>query len=237
LANFATPERVLARSASHGTVASLLRHGSRFWFKKSANPSKEVYRMATTEQATHASSARRWERTPRPEKVAQVNQIRAWMGDSKAQILVDYRGLSVREITDLRKQLRQVGRGAARGQEYTLYRIAREGNIPETLEPHLHGMTAIAFVKGDEAAAAKALTDYIKQARKVEVKALLLGEKVYPAAMVDALAKLPPREVMLAQFVGALQSPITGLVGTLSEIIGQFVRTLQAIADKKAETQ
>jgi large subunit ribosomal protein L10 len=55
--------------------------------------------------------------------------------------------------------------------------------------------------------------------------------------MVDALAKLPPREVMLAQFVGALQSPITGLVGTLSEIIGQFVRTLQAVADKKAETQ
>ena len=65
--------------------------------------------MATTEQATHASPARRWERTPRPEKVAQVNQIRAWMGDSKAQILVDYRGLSVREITDLRKQLRQSG--------------------------------------------------------------------------------------------------------------------------------
>jgi large subunit ribosomal protein L10 len=98
-------------------------------------------------------------------------------------------------------------------------------------------MTAIAFVKGDEAAAAKSLTDYIKQARKVEVKALLLGEKVYPAEMVDTLAKLPSREVMLAQFLGALQSPITGLVGTLSEIIGQFVRTLQAVADKKAETQ
>jgi large subunit ribosomal protein L10 len=192
--------------------------------------------MATTEQATHASPARRWERTPRPEKVAQVNQIRVWMGDSKAQILVDYRGLSVREITDLRKQLRQSG-AELRVVKNTLYRIARGGNIPETLEPHLHGMTAIAFVKGDEAAAAKALTDYIKQARKVEVKALLLGEKVYPAEMVDALAKLPPREVMLAQFVGALQSPITGLVGTLSEIIGQFVRTLQAVADKKAETQ
>jgi large subunit ribosomal protein L10 len=220
---------------SNGTVASLLRHGSRFWFK-GANPSKEVYRMATTEQATHASSERRWERTPRPEKVAQVNQIRAWLGESKAQILVDYRGLSVREITDLRKQLRQAG-AELRVVKNTLYRIAREGNILETLEPHLHGMTAIAFVSGDEAAAAKALTDYIKQARKAEVKALLLGDKVYPAAMVDTLAKLPSREVMLAQFLGALQSPITGLVGTLSEIIGQFVRTLQAVADKKAETQ
>jgi large subunit ribosomal protein L10 len=183
--------------------------------------------MATTEQATHASPVRSWERTPRPEKVAQVNQIRAWMSDSKAQILVDYRGLSVREITDLRKQLRQSG-AELRVVKNTLYRIAREGNIPDALAPHLNGMTAIAFVMGDEAAAAKALTDYIKQARKAEVKALLLGEKVYPAAMVDTLAKLPPREVMLAQFLGALQSPITGLVGTLSEIIGQFVRTLQA---------
>jgi large subunit ribosomal protein L10 len=217
------------------TVASLLRHGSRFWFK-SANLCKEVYRMAITEQATHARPVRQWERTPRPEKVAQVNQIRAWIRETKAQILVDYRGLSVREITDLRKQLRQAG-AELRVVKNTLYRIAREGNIPDTLEPHLHGMTAIAFVKGDEAAAAKSLTDYIKQARKVEVKALLLGEKVYPAEMVDTLAKLPPREVMLAQFLGALQSPITGLVGTLSEIIGQFVRTLQAVADKKAETQ
>jgi large subunit ribosomal protein L10 len=192
--------------------------------------------MAATEQATHASPARRWERTPRPEKVAQVNQIRAWMDESKAQILVDYRGLSVREITGLRKQLRQAG-AELRVVKNTLYRIAYGENIPEVLETHLHGMTAVAFVKGDEAAAAKALTDYLQQMGKAQVKALLLGNTVYPAEMVSTLAKLPPREVMLAQFLGALQSPITGLVGTLSEIIGQFVRTLQAIADKKAETQ
>ena len=197
--------------------------------------------MDTTEvvETTAAEPARpqpRWEAKAGGKKKEQVSQIRAWIRESKAQIFVDYRSLSVREITDLRKQLRQSG-AELRVVKNTLYRIAREGNIPETLEPHLNGMTAIAFVIGDEAAAAKALTDYIKQMRKAEVKALLLGEKVYPAEMVDALAKLPPREVMLAQFVGALQSPITGLVGTLSELIGQFVRTLQAVADKKAETQ
>jgi len=148
---------------------------------------------------------------------------------------VDYRGLSVREITDLRKQLRQSG-AELHVVKNTLYRIACGDTMPDTLEPHLNGMTAIAFVMGDEAAAAKALSDYIKQARKAEVKALMLGQQVYPAEMVDALAKLPPREVMLAQFLGALQAPLTGLVGTLSEIIGQFVRTLQAVADKKAET-
>ncbi|GIV09933.1 MAG: 50S ribosomal protein L10 [Fimbriimonadales bacterium] len=173
---------------------------------------------------------------PTAKKVNQVSQIRDWISDSKAQILVDYRGLSVREITDLRKQLRQSG-AELRVVKNTLYRVAREGRMPEGLEPYLHGMTAIAFVMGDEAAAAKAITDYIKQARKTEVKALLMGEQVYPAEMVDTLAKLPPREVMVAQFLGALQSPISGLVGTLSELIGQFVRTLQAVADKKAENQ
>ncbi len=197
--------------------------------------------MTTTETvesgvAEPARSQPRWQAKAGGKKKEQVRQIRAWIQESKAQILVDYRHLNVREITDLRRQLRQSG-AELRVVKNTLYRVACGGDLPEGLEPHLHGMTAIAFVTGDEAAVAKALTDYIKQARKTEVKALLLGKRVYPAEMVDTLAKLPPREVMLAQFLGALQSPITGLVGTLSEIIGQFVRTLQAIADKKAETQ
>ncbi|MCS6923433.1 MAG: 50S ribosomal protein L10 [Fimbriimonadales bacterium] len=189
--------------------------------------------METTEAV---ATQPRWVAKAGGKKREQVAQIRRWVAESKAQILVDFRGLSVRDITILRRQLRQAG-AELRVVKNTLYRVAHEGNLPEGLEPYLHGMTAIAFVTGDEAAAAKALSDYIKQERKSEAKALLLGGRVYPAEMVETLAKLPPREVMIAQFLGALQSPITGLVGTLSEIIGQFVRTLQAIADKKAETQ
>lgn len=192
--------------------------------------------MATNEPVVSSAPAKRWEPRAGGKKKEQVAQIRRWVGESKAQILIDYRGLSVREITDLRKHLRQVG-AELHVVKNTLYRVARDHMLPEGLEPHLHGMTAIAFVKGDEAAAAKAITDYIKQARKSEVKALVLGERVYPAQMVETLAKLPAREVVIAQFLGALQSPIAGLVGTLSEILAQFVRTLQAIADKKAQTQ
>ncbi|MFQ3610746.1 MAG: 50S ribosomal protein L10 [Fimbriimonadales bacterium] len=176
------------------------------------------------------------EKAPNPKKVAQVEQLRAWLSQSNAQILVDHRGLTVRELSDMRNQLRSAG-AELHVVKNTLYRRAFNGNLPEGLEPYLHGMTAVAFVTGDQAAAAKALTEFIKQAKKSEVKALVLGERVYPANMVDELAKLPPREVMLAQVLGALQSPISGLVGTLSEMIGQFVRTLQAVADKKAETQ
>jgi len=171
---------------------------------------------------------------PSPKKVAQVEQIRQWLAQSRGQILTDYRGLTVREITDLRRQLRQAG-AEFHVVKNTLYRLATDGNLPPELEPHLHGPTAVAFIRGDEAAAAKVLVDFIKQARKTEIKALVLGQRVYPASAVETLAKLPSREVMLAQLLGALQSPISGLVGTLSELIGQFVRTLQAVADKKAQ--
>ncbi|MDW8050884.1 MAG: 50S ribosomal protein L10 [Armatimonadota bacterium] len=192
--------------------------------------------MATSEPMVSGAPAKRWEPRAGGKKKEQVAQIRRWISESRAQILLNYHGLSVREITDLRRQLRQVG-AELHVVKNTLYRVARDHALPEGLEPHLHGMTAIAFVKGDEAAAAKAVVEYIKQARKPEVKALLLGERVYPAEMVETLAKLPARDVMIAQFLGALQSPIAGLVGTLSEILAQFVRTLQAIADKKAQTQ
>ncbi|MEN3001845.1 MAG: 50S ribosomal protein L10 [Armatimonadota bacterium] len=171
---------------------------------------------------------------PSPKKVAQVEQIRRWLAQSHGQILTDYRGLTVREITDLRRQLRRAG-AELRVVKNTLYRLAVGENLPPELEPHLFGPTAVAFIQGDEAAAAKVLVEFIKQARKTEVKALVLGQRVYPASAVEELAKLPSREVMLAQLLGALQSPISGLVGTLSELIGQFVRTLQAVADKKAQ--
>ncbi|MER3403211.1 MAG: 50S ribosomal protein L10 [Armatimonadota bacterium] len=171
-----------------------------------------------------------------PKKVAQVEQIRSWVQHARAQIFVDYHKLTVRELTDLRRQLRAAG-AELHVVKNTLYRRARNGDLPEGLEPHLHGMTAVAFITGDEGASAKALTEFIKQVRKAEVKSLVLGNKVYPANAVETLAKLPPREVLLAQVVGAMQSPISGLIGTLSELVGQFVRTLQAVADKKAQTQ
>lgn len=171
---------------------------------------------------------------PSPKKVAQVEQIRRWLAQARGQILTDYRGLTVREITDLRRQLRQAG-AELHVVKNTLYRLAAGSELPPELEPYLQGPTAVAFIQGDEAAAAKVLVDFIKQAHKTEVKALVLGQRVYPASAVEELAKLPSREAMLAQLLGALQSPISGLVGTLSELIGQFVRTLQAVADKKAQ--
>jgi len=170
---------------------------------------------------------------PNPQKVAQVEQIRQWLSASKGVIFTDYRGLNVSQITQLRKQLRQ-NQAEYRVVKNTLFRLAAQGLINDNLDDILEGPTAVAFIHGDEAATAKALSDAIRELRVLAVKGAVLGGKRYDAEAVQQLAKLPPREVLIAQIVGGLQSPITGLVGTLHGILRDFVYTVQAIADKKS---
>jgi large subunit ribosomal protein L10 len=170
--------------------------------------------------------------TPNPQKVAQVEQIRQWLSEAKGVIFTDYRGLNVSQMTQLRKRLRQ-NQADYHVVKNTLFRLAAQGLITENLEDILQGPTAIAFLHGDEAAAAKALSEAIRELRVLTVKGAVLGGKRYDAEAVQQLAKLPPREVLVAQVVGGLQAPITGLVGTLHGILRDFVYTVQAIADKK----
>lgn len=169
---------------------------------------------------------------PNPKKVQIVAQIQQWKAQSKAQIFTDYRGLTVREITELRHRLRPLG-AEFHVVKNTLYRRAWDNQLPPGLDALTVGPTAIAFVMGDEASCAKSLVEFRREIRKMEFKGVLLKDRVYPAESVEMLAKLPPREVLLGQVVGTMQAPLSGLVGTLSELIGRFVRTLQAIADQK----
>jgi large subunit ribosomal protein L10 len=170
---------------------------------------------------------------PSPQKVAQVEQLRQWLSASKGVIFTDYRGLNVSQITQLRKQLRQ-NQAEYRVVKNTLFRLAAQGLISDNLDDILEGPTAVAFIHGDEAAAAKALSDAARELRVLTVKGAVLGGRRYNAEAVQQLAKLPPREVLVAQVVGGLQSPIAGLVGTLHGILRDFVYTVQAIADKKS---
>lgn len=170
---------------------------------------------------------------PTPKKAETIEQIRAWSENSQAQIFADYRGLTVREISELRAKLRPLGT-EFHVVKNTLYRRAWDNQVPADLEPHLHGLTAVAFIQGDPAQSAKALLDFMKSARKMESKALLMSGQIYPAATVESLSKIPSREVLISQMLGSMQSPLSGLVGTLSEVIAQFVRTVQAVADQKS---
>jgi large subunit ribosomal protein L10 len=170
---------------------------------------------------------------PSEKKVELVTGLRELADKYPTQILTDYRGMSVSDVTELRRRLR--GAGA----EYhvvknTLF-LRVHGTHGEALEPHLAGPTAIAF-GSDPVAPAKILLDYVRERRRPEpaIKAGLVEGKVYDAAGVEAISKLPGREALLAQILGALNGPASGLVATVQSPIAALVYTLQAMIDQKA---
>jgi len=170
---------------------------------------------------------------PAGAKVELVGELRELVGLTKAAILTDYRGLSVAELTELRKKLRDAD-AEYRVVKNTLFKLAAGDSMPiAEMSEHLTGPTAIGFAKSDPVAVAKILLDYARDHKAMSVKAGVMDGRVLSAAQVEALSKTPPREVLLSQMLGSLQSPIAGFVGTLNGIISNFVFTLQAIADKQ----
>jgi large subunit ribosomal protein L10 len=172
---------------------------------------------------------------PTLEKENVVADLAKSIETSSATIYTDYRGLSVAEVTTLRKKLREVDA------EYhvvknTLFRLAAKDKLPlDELDAFLVGPTAVGFAKGDVVAAAKTLLDFIKDHKQVALKVGVIDGKVYTPDQVTAISKLPPKEQIIAQILGAIDAPASNLVGTLDAIIGDIVFTIQAIADQKAE--
>jgi large subunit ribosomal protein L10 len=172
---------------------------------------------------------------PAQVKVEIVADLRELLGETKAAIFTDYRGLSVAQLTDLRKKLRAAD-GEFRVVKNTLFRRAADGFLPvDKLDKHLTGPTGVSFAKSDPIAVAKVMVDFVKDHKAISLKAGVVDGHVYGAEQVEALSKIPPREVLIAQMLGAMNGPISGLVGTLNGILSNFVFTLQAVADKKAE--
>ena len=128
---------------------------------------------------------------PRPEKVAVVTEVRERFEQADAALLTEYRGLDVKALADLRRQLKPVG-GEYKVYKNTLARFAAEEVGGSELTALLTGPTAITFVQGDAAAVAKTLRDYARTNPHLVVKGGLLGDKVLSAADVEALADLPP---------------------------------------------
>ncbi len=174
----------------------------------------------------------RHERMARPEKVAVVEEIRAKLADSDASVLTEYRGLTVHELADLRGSLR------GSGTEYkvfknTLARRAVAGAGLDEITSLFEGPVAIAFVRGDAAAAAKALRDFAKVNPALIMKGGLLGERVISPADIDALAELPSREVMLTQIAGMFQAPLTKAAGLFQAFTRNFAYGVQALIDQR----
>jgi large subunit ribosomal protein L10 len=168
-------------------------------------------------------------------KEAEVSRLQELFKNSEATVLTDYRGLTVAQDVQLRRQLREAG-VVYHVAKNTLIKLACHANDQQALDPYLAGPTAVAFAK-DPVTVAKLLTAFIKEVKKTEIKAGLLGDKLISAAEVDALSKLPSREILLAQVVGVFQAPLAGFVGVTSGILRQLVTVTDRIREQKAAAE
>ena len=140
--------------------------------------------------------------------------------DAQSVVLVDYRGLTVAQDTELRKQLREAG-VIYKVCKNTMMKRAFEGTEFAGLEEYLEGPSALVVSKDDATAPARIICKFAKTAEALEVKAGVVEGNVYDAAGINELSKVPSREELLSKLLGSLQSPITNLARVLNQIAEQ----------------
>jgi len=171
---------------------------------------------------------------PTAEKARTIEQTKEWYSKASGVVFTDYRGLKVKELQALRADLRKKG-GELHIVKNTLFRIAA-GEDAAKFPADLHnGTTAFAFVFGSEPDVAKALLDYARTSRKLIVKGGFFGGRALTTKDIEAISTLPPREVLIAQVIGAIAAPLTTLVGTIEALYADPIRVIGAVADKVAE--
>ena len=166
----------------------------------------------------------------RDQKTAVVDEIAGQIQEADAIFAVDYRGISVAQVADLRVKLRDADARFRVVKNSLSERAADKAGL-DTLKPMLIGPTALAFVNGDAALAAKALNDAARQLNLLEFKGGVLNGAVLSADDVRSIARLPAREVLYAQLVGTVAAPLTGLARGLNALIAGLAIQLQAIVD------
>jgi large subunit ribosomal protein L10 len=167
----------------------------------------------------------------RDEKAAVIDEVADRIQSSSAIFAIDYRGLSVKQAVELRQQLNEADAHFQVVKNRLTIRSADKAGA-EDLKEFLEGPTALTFVQGDAAVAAKALATFRRANGLLEFKGGTLDGDVLTVDQIEAIAKLPARDVLHGQFVGVLASPITGLVRGLASMVGGLASQLQQIADQ-----
>jgi large subunit ribosomal protein L10 len=169
---------------------------------------------------------------PTEAKRRTVAELRGDLAANRTLIVSEYRGLTVRDIGEIRRALRKQD-VRYRVVKNRLLRIAAEGEVAEALTPLLVGPTAIAF-GNDETATAKAVIDATRPYKLVRVTGAILGTQAIDADGVVRLAALPSREVLLGRLAGAIQAPTATLAGLLAANIRNLSNALVQVRDRKA---
>jgi large subunit ribosomal protein L10 len=163
-----------------------------------------------------------------------VADLKESLSDTKMMLVVDYQGLTVAEITDLRNRLRPCG-ASCKVTKNTFMEIAiKEDDNWQPLSEYLSGSSAFLFVKDDLSGAIKAYKDFQKATKKTEIRGGVLEGKTLSSDEIKALGDLPPKEILMAQIAGALNALATKIAVGINEVPTSLARGLKAHAEKDA---
>lgn len=166
------------------------------------------------------------------DKIAVVTEVASIAAKAHSAVAADYRGLSVAQLTDLRKKAREAN-VYLRVVKNTLARRAIEGTDFDCMRDGLVGPLILAFSLEDPGASARVIGDFAKQNDKLIVRLVSVGGKEYGAQELERLAKLPTKEQALSLVMGAMKAPIEKFVRTLAEPPAKLARTISAIREQK----
>jgi len=169
----------------------------------------------------------------RDQKAVAIAEIASNIEESEAIFAVDYRGISVAQVAELRAKLREAD-ATFKVVKNSLTERAADQASAEGLKEYLAGPTALTFVRGDVAVAAKTIADYARVTQLLPFKGGLMGGENLEVEQMRSLSRLPSREVLYGQLVGVVASPITGVVRTLNALISGLAVALGQVNDKKA---
>ena len=165
------------------------------------------------------------------EKINAVQALKEEFSTASDYIFTNYRGLTVEQITNLRRKLRETD-SRYKVIKNRFAKLALKDLEQPEVDDQLTGPTAVALPKGDATAAAKILVEFAKDA-PVEIKGGIVDGRVFTADQIVEFSKLPTRDELLAKLVGTMQAPIQNFVYVLNAVPTKFVRVLQAVADQK----
>jgi len=166
-------------------------------------------------------------------KTKAINELKETLSKANDFVFTEYRGLTVEQITNLRKQLR------AKDVKYKVIKnnfaqIVFSQLSKQDVSPYLVGPTAVAITPRDPNEVAKIFFDFLKEAPALKVKGALISDTVYNAAQTEAFSKLPGRLELISMLMSVMNGPARNLAAALNDVPARLVRTVKAIADQKA---